>query len=70
MAEISNTGIDWLKVDIDSLIEYAATIIVNLLTALLMIEDITTLNSGRVFGCPKWSYKYSMPVFCPAWPPS
>ncbi|CAI0449550.1 unnamed protein product [Linum tenue] len=36
----------WLKVDIDSPIEYAATIIVNLLTALLMIEDITTLNSG------------------------
>ncbi|CAI0471854.1 unnamed protein product, partial [Linum tenue] len=36
----------WLKVDIDSPIEYAALIIVNLLTALLMIEDITTLNSG------------------------
>ncbi|CAL1352974.1 unnamed protein product [Linum trigynum] len=36
----------WHKVDKDCPIEYAATIIVNPLTALLMLEDIITLNSG------------------------
>ncbi|CAL1385278.1 unnamed protein product [Linum trigynum] len=36
----------WHKVDKDCPIEYAATIIVNPLTALLMLDDIITLNSG------------------------
>lgn len=36
----------WHKVSKDSPMEYAATIIVNPLTALRMLEDFTTLNSG------------------------
>ncbi|KAH9661126.1 Enoyl-(acyl-carrier-protein) reductase [Citrus sinensis] len=36
----------WHKISKDSPMEYAATIIVNPLTALRMLEDFTTLNSG------------------------
>ncbi|CAN0860006.1 Enoyl-[acyl-carrier-protein] reductase, mitochondrial [Linum grandiflorum] len=36
----------WHKIDNDSPIEYAATITVNPLTALRMLEDFTTLNAG------------------------
>lgn len=36
----------WHKINKDTPMEYAATIIVNPLTALRMLEDFTTLNSG------------------------
>ncbi|XVE59149.1 hypothetical protein DITRI_Ditri05aG0022500 [Diplodiscus trichospermus] len=36
----------WHKINKDSPIEYAATVTVNPLTALRMLEDFTTLNSG------------------------
>lgn len=36
----------WHKISKDSPIDYAATVIVNPLTALRMLEDFTTLNSG------------------------
>lgn len=36
----------WHKISKDSPMEYAATIIVNPLTALRMLEDFTALNSG------------------------
>lgn len=38
----------WHKINKDSPMEYAATISVNPLTALRMLEDFTNLNSGRV----------------------
>jgi NADPH:quinone reductase-like Zn-dependent oxidoreductase len=39
----------WHKINKDSPMEYAATITVNPLTALKMLEDFVTLNSGTVF---------------------
>jgi NADPH:quinone reductase-like Zn-dependent oxidoreductase len=36
----------WHKINKDSPMEYAATITVNPLTALKMLEDFITLNSG------------------------
>ena len=39
----------WHKINQDSPMEYAATITVNPLTALKMLEDFVTLNSGTVF---------------------
>lgn len=36
----------WHKINKESPMEYAATIIVNPLTALRMLEDFTTLSSG------------------------
>ena len=41
----------WHKISKDSPIEYAATVTVNPLTALRMIEDFTTLNSGTPVTC-------------------
>lgn len=36
----------WYKINKDSPLEYAATVTVNPLTALRMLEDFTTLKSG------------------------
>lgn len=36
----------WYKINKDSPVEYAATVTVNPLTALRMLEDFTTLKSG------------------------
>lgn len=36
----------WYKINKDSPMEYAATVTVNPLTALRMLEDFVTLNSG------------------------
>lgn len=39
----------WYKINKDSPVEYAATVTVNPLTALRMLEDFVTLNSGTFF---------------------